>query len=349
MKIGLTYDLRQVYLEQGYNEEQTAEFESQETVRALTSTLNELGFEAVPIGHLRVLAERLLRGERWDLVFNVAEGLHGFGREAQVPCLLDSFEIPYTFSDPLVLSLTLHKAMTKRVLRDLGIPTPDFAVVETEADLGQVTLPFPLFAKPVAEGTSKGITAASRVSTAEELERTCSNLFQKFSQPVLIEEFLPGREFTVGITGTGHHCQILGVMEIFLAPEAEPMAYSYNNKAHYENLVQYRLVTDKTARRAAEMALAAWRGLGCRDGGRIDLRCDSKGRVSLMELNPLPGLHPVRSDLCILARMAGTSYSELISRIVHSALERLRQPKTSVSPRATAAPAATRSQAATIA
>jgi D-alanine-D-alanine ligase len=322
MKIGLTYDLRQVYLEQGFSEEETAEFESQETVRGLVSTIRDLGFEPVPIGHIRDLAERLLRGERWDLVFNVAEGLRGFGREAQVPCLLDSFGIPYTFSDPLVLSLSLHKAMTKRVLRDLGIATPDFALVESKADLDQVSLPFPLFVKPVAEGTSKGITATSRVCSKEELEKSCSALFDKFNQPVLIEGFLPGREFTVGITGTGGQSQILGVMEIMLEPQAEPMAYSYSNKEHYEKLVRYQIVKDKTARRAAEIALAAWRGLGCRDGGRIDLRCDARGRVNVIELNPLPGLHPVRSDLVILARMVDISYAELIGRIIRSAQQR---------------------------
>jgi D-alanine-D-alanine ligase len=322
MKIGLTYDLRQLYLEQGYSEEQTAEFESQETVRALTSTIRELGHDPIPIGRLRDLAEHLLRGERWDLVFNLAEGLEGFGREAQVPCLLDSFGVHYTFSDPLILSLSLHKAMTKRVLRDLGIPTPDFTLVDSETDLRGVTLPFPLFVKPVAEGTSKGITAASHVCSLEQLEQTCSDLLRKFRQPVLVEEFLPGREFTVGITGTGRAAEVLGVMEIFLEAEAEPLAYSYSNKANYETLVQYRLATDKKARQAAEIALAAWRGLGCRDAGRIDLRCDGKGRVNLIELNPLPGLHPVRSDLCILGRMAGVSYAELIDRVIRSAMER---------------------------
>src|SRR5512133_1656058 len=173
MKIGLTYDLRQLYLQQGYSEEATAEFESQETIRALISTIRELGFEPDPIGNLRALAERLLRGDRWDLVFNVAEGLQGFGRESQVPCLLDSFGVPYTFSDPMVLSLTLHKAMTKRVLRDLGLPTPDFTLVETPAAAREVALSYPLFVKPVAEGTSKGITARSRVCAPEELESTC--------------------------------------------------------------------------------------------------------------------------------------------------------------------------------
>lgn len=322
MKIGVTYDLRQFYLDQGYSEEATAEFESHETIRALTSTIRELGFEPDPIGHLRSLAERLLRGERWDLIFNLAEGLHGFGREAQVPCLLDCFNIPYTFSDPLVLSLTLHKAMTKRVLRDLGIPTPDFLVVESEEEARAVTLPFPLFLKPVAEGTSKGITAASRVCCPEALVATYNQVRHQYGQPVLVEEFLPGREFTVGIRGTGRKSQVIGVMEILLQDEAEPLVYSYANKANYEQCVRYELATDKTARRAAEIALTAWHGLGCRDVGRIDLRCDRKGNVSLIELNPLPGLHPVRSDLCILSQLSGITYSELIGGIIESALSR---------------------------
>lgn len=322
MKIGLTYDLRQLYLDQGYSEEQTAEFESKETVQSLIATLGQLGYEPDPIGNVRKLAERLVQGERWDLVFNIAEGLEGFAREAQVPCLLDSYGIPYTFSDPLVLSLALHKAMTKRVLRDLNVPTPKFALIECEQDLRKVDLAYPLFAKPVAEGTSKGITAASRICSPEQLEQTCSRLQKKFAQPVLVEEFLPGREFTAGIVGTGAEAKVLGVMEIFLEAQAEPLVYSYSNKANYENLVRYGLATDTVAQEAAEVALAAWRGLGCRDGGRIDLRCDKHGQVNLIELNPLPGLHPVRSDLCILAQLGGLTYADLIGGIVRSALKR---------------------------
>jgi D-alanine-D-alanine ligase len=276
----------------------------------------------VLIGNIRELTRRLAAGKRWDLVFNIAEGLHGMGREAQVPCLLDAYKIPYTFSEPLVLTVTLHKATTKRILRDLGIPTPDFALVEDEADLQQLGLEFPLFVKPVAEGTSKGITADCRVCTRPELENVCMTLLEKYRQPVLVEEFLPGREFTVGITGTGADARVLGVMEILLGPEAEPLVYSYINKAQYEELVRYRLATDKTAMLAGEIALAAWRGLGCRDAGRIDLRCDRNGAVSLIEINPLPGLNPARSDLCILCRMAGIGYQGLIDRIMRSALDR---------------------------
>src|SRR5688572_3644321 len=129
MLIGLTYDLRQDYLDDGYTPEQTAEFDSRVTIDGIESALRDLGHQTDRIGRVTWLVERLARGDRWDLVFNIAEGLHGIGREAQVPALLDAYSIPYTFSDPLVCTISLHKPTTKRVVRDLGIPTPDFWVV----------------------------------------------------------------------------------------------------------------------------------------------------------------------------------------------------------------------------
>jgi len=161
--VGMTYDLRTDYLQEGYTEEETAEFDQPATIEAIEETLQSLGYRTDRIGHVRALAKRLVAGDRWDLVFNIAEGVRGFGREAQVPCLLDAYGVPYVFSDPLVLSLTLHKAMAKRVVRDLGIPTPDFAVVEDVSDIAGVSLPYPLFVKPVSEGTGKGIDAKSLV------------------------------------------------------------------------------------------------------------------------------------------------------------------------------------------
>ncbi len=163
MRIGLTYDLRDDYLAQGYSEEQTAELDRPETMDALADALQRLGHQPQRIGNLEQLARRLLAGERWDLVFNIAEGLHGPGRESQVPALLDAWRIPYTFSDPVVLGVALHKAFAKHVVRDCGVPTADFAVVETPEHVGTVELPYPLFAKPLAEGTSRGIDPASRV------------------------------------------------------------------------------------------------------------------------------------------------------------------------------------------
>jgi len=322
MKIGLTYDLRDDYLNQGLTEEETAEFDRKDTVEAISRTLQQLGHDTEPIGNIKSLATRLVMGNRWDLVFNIAEGLRGYGREAQVPALLDAFNIPYTFSDPLVLSLTLHKAMTKRVIRDLGIPTPEFFVVESKSDIASVDLPFPLFAKPVAEGTGKGINGASKIADQTQLSVVSERLLAEFSQPVLVETYLPGREFTVGILGTGAKAKAIGVMEVILRDQAEPEVYSYRNKEYCEELVVYQIADDPLATAAKELALKTWRGLGCRDAGRVDLRADGEGIPNFMEVNPLAGLHPQHSDLCIIATQAGMTYSELLKTIVSSALSR---------------------------
>jgi D-alanine-D-alanine ligase len=213
--------------------------------------------------------------------------------------------------------------MAKHVIRDLGVPTPDFAVVDRIEEAAAVDLPYPLFAKPVAEGTSKGIAADSKISSLEELQSVCRRLLTTYRQSVLVEVFLPGREFTVGVVGTGRQARCVGVLEVTLKGAAEPEAYSYSNKVFYEDRVQYRLAVDPTARKAAEVALAAWRGLGCRDGGRVDLRCAADGSVHFIEVNPLAGLNPVWSDLPILCRLAGMEYVELIDAIMRSALDRV--------------------------
>ncbi len=325
MKVGLTYDLRDDYRALGFSEEETAEFDRVSTIEALEGALRRLGHETDRIGHVKALTRRLALGDRWDLVFNIAEGMYGIGREAQVPALLDAHAIPYTFSDPLVLSLTLHKGLTKRVLRDAGLPTPDFHEVHAPRDIDAVDLPFPLFCKPLGEGTGKGIDGASLVRTPAELRATCERLLATFRQPVLVETYLPGRELTTGITGTGAAARVVGTMEVILNDRAEPGAYTYANKDQYEERVTYRLVTpdDPVVREAEAISLAAWRLLGCRDGGRLDLRCDAAGRPQLMELNPLAGLHPEHSDLPILGTLVGLPFDELIGRIVESAAARV--------------------------
>jgi D-alanine-D-alanine ligase len=327
MRIGLTYDLRSEYLALGYTEDETAEFDRDDTVEAIEATLRRLGHETDRIGNLFRLIERLAQGDRWDLVFNIAEGLRGIGREAQVPAVLDAYGIPYTFSDPLVMSLTLHKAITKRVVRDAGIPTPDFAEVAIPDEAEAIRFGPPYFVKPVAEGTGKGISARSIVRRRKDLSETCRQLLEAYRQPVLVERFLPGREFTVGIAGTGRQAQVLGAMEVLLLPAAEQAVYSYHNKENSEELVRYRLMRsdeDPLIVEVEDVALAAWRVLGCRDAGRLDLRCDKKGRPQFMEVNPLAGLHPEHSDLPIICSLAGLSFDELLARIVDSAAERVR-------------------------
>jgi len=323
MRLGITYDLREDYIAEGFSEEETAEFDREDTIVAIELALKDFGHEVDRIGNVRNLTSRLVAGERWDMVFNIAEGLKGFGREAQVPALLDAYNIPYTFSDPLVLSLTLHKAMAKRVVRQLGISTPDFYVIEKESDVAKVDLPFPLFAKPVAEGTGKGINAASKTGSQSQLISVCTRLLTTYKQPVLIETFLPGREFTVGIIGSGTDALAIGVIEVILRENAEPDVYSYLNKERYEDSVDYLLANDAMAEKAKEMALTVWRGLGCRDGGRIDLRADADGVLNFMEVNPLPGVHPQHSDLCIIAHSVGMAYRALIEAIIYSAITRI--------------------------
>ena len=323
MKTGITYDLRDDYLAEGFSAEETLEFDRADTIDAIEQTLQDLGYLTDRIGNIKSLVRRLASGDRWDIVFNIAEGMAGLGREAQVPAILDAYNIPYTFSDPLILTLTLHKGFTKNVVRDLGIPTPDFAVIETEDDIGKVKIPLPLFAKPVAEGTSKGITSASKINSRKQLFQACRTLLSTFRQPVLVEHFLPGREFTIGIVGTGRDAIALGVMEVHLKENAEKDVYSYVNKENCEELVEYRLANDPMAQMAQETALAAWRGLGCRDAGRVDLRTDVLGIPNFMEVNPLAGLHPEHSDLPIICNLAGITYHELIDMIMRSALKRL--------------------------
>ncbi len=326
MLIGLTYDLRADYLAAGFGEEETAEFDRPDTIDAIEAALRELGHRTVRIGHVLALADRLARGERWDLVFNIAEGLAGVARESQVPALLEAYQIPYTFSDPLVLALTLDKALTKRVLRDMGLPTASFTVVHALGELSGFDMPFPVFVKPLAEGTAKGIDGRSRVDAAAQLPAVVGRVLSEFRQPALVEAYLPGREFTVGITGTRAQATAVGTLEIGLQAEAEPHSCTYVNKERCEELCHYALAPREWAERAEELALAAWRGLGCRDGGRVDLRADAAGRLQVLELNPLAGLHPTHSDLPILSTAAGLPYVELIGRMVASAEARIGVP-----------------------
>lgn len=323
MTIGLVYDLRDDYLAQGFSEEQVAEFDSAATIAALEQTLRSLGYTVQRIGSGLALAGQLAAGKRWDLVFNFAEGLQGRSREAQVPALLEMYGVPYTFSDPLVCALTLDKAMAKRVIQSAGLHTPRFCVVRSSEDIQSIDLPLPLFAKPLAEGTGKGVDEHSHVESAEDLRKVCIRLLEKFRQPVLVEEYLPGREFTTAILGTGRDAAVVGTMEIAVRKNAPTVDYSYQMKEYCEQWVDYFPMPQGTLReQTEELALRAYQVLECRDTGRVDIRLDAQGRPAFMEINPLPGMHPTHSDLPMIATQEGMAYEELIRRIVHSALAR---------------------------
>lgn len=325
MRVGITFDLRKQYLERGFTEEETAEFDSEATINFLEETIGALGHEVTRIGNIYELTNRLAAGERWDLVFNVAEGLYGRSREAQVPAILEAYNILYTFSDPLTLALSLDKAAAKSVMRDAGIPTPDFFLIKNLSDLDSLPgkLEYPLFIKPVAEGTGKGVTPESIVKGPGELKAYAAALLKRHKQPVLIETYLPGKEFTVGILGTDGKARAVGVLEVELLETAEPLVYSYVNKELCEEKVLYKLVTDEeTILECSEMALRSYLELGCRDAGRVDLKTGADGKLYFLEINPLAGLHPTHSDLPIVCSKVGISYPSLISGIIDSAMER---------------------------
>jgi D-alanine-D-alanine ligase len=322
MRIAVTYDLRADYLAMGMSEEECAEFDVEVTISSLVKALAALGHEPVRIGNIHALTQRLAAGERWDAAFNICEGISGYAREAQVPALLEAYNIPHVFSDALTQAVSLDKAWTKRIVAAAGVPTASFEVIEHAADAAKITLPFPLFVKPIAEGSGKGVNSRSRVNNAAELKAVASELLARFHQPVLVETYLPGRELTVGIVGTGEDARALGVLDIIPNDTAETPDYGFENKENCDDNVSYQLIDDAEGQRAADVALGAWRALRCRDGGRIDIRYDAAGYPQFIEVNPLAGLNPEHSDLCFIARFRGLDYQELIGLIMSSFLRR---------------------------
>ena len=322
MRIGVTFDLRSDYLAQGYSEEDTAEFDAEVTIDGLCDALTGLGFVPERIGNVKSLVARLAAGDRWDGVFNFCEGLTGIGREAQVPALLEAYEIPFVFSDPLTMAVTLDKGMCKRVVRDCGIPTADFAVIESLADVEKIDLPFPLFLKPIAEGSGKGIGTNNKVADRAQMRASAEDMLTRYRQPVLVETYLAGREFTVAITGTGDTAEVLGVSEIVPLAGYHGDGYGLVNKEDWHGRLDIVGAPPADAKAAGGVALSAWRCLRCRDGGRIDIKYDTESRPHFIEVNPLAGLRPEYSDMCFIAEREGVSYQALIGKIMASFLKR---------------------------
>jgi len=320
MRIGLTYDLRSWYLERGYTMDETAEFDKEETVAALETALSTLGYETERIGNLFELVTRLSAGQRWDMVFNIAEGLYGDGRESAVPALLDQYRIPYVFSGPVVMGVSLNKYLARLVVEAAGVPVCPGIIAASVSDLERASsLAYPLFVKPVAEGTGKGITSKSVVRDPDALVSAVTVLLETYHQPVLIEEYLPGREFTVGVAGTGSEAKVTGGMEVICTDD---LPYSVEVKENYENYVKYEVYDASVREECIAVALGAWRALDAVDAGRVDMKADRNGRICFIEANPLAGLNPVHSDLPMLSRMNGMAFDTLIKLIMDSAKKR---------------------------
>jgi len=309
-----------------------AEWDSMETVHALRN--------ALALNHNVHLIEAdfdafdKLRRLRPDIVFNVAEGFFKMSREAQIPAMLDMLNIPYTGSDPLTLSICLDKVRTKEILHYHGIPTAPFRVFDDVSSVDDSGLSYPLFVKPVSEGSSKGIYESSFVNNLEELKREVERIKNNYYQSALAEEFLNGREFTVAMLGNGDDVEILPIVELKFDgfPEGALPVYAYEAKWIYDTREKPLDVFDCPAKLDAELenrinetCKKTFNVLNCRDWSRIDLRCDRNGIPNVVEINPLPGILPDPADNSCFpkaARTAGLSYDEMINKVLHTAIKR---------------------------
>jgi len=332
-------------------DDEFAEWDSAETIDAVATALSALG------DVIRLEADtdfpKNLRDSRVDIVFNIAEGLHGVNREAHVPAICEFYRIPYSASDPFTLSLCLDKAKTKEVMAYHGVPTAAFAVVSGRRETGDgrrngktagIHLPvhasrlpspisrFPVFVKPVHEGSSKGITEANYCETPEQLRAQVEFLLEHYQQPVLIEEYLPGAEFTCAVLGNGDEARVLPIvgMNFEALPHGALPVYGFEAKWIWDRpekpLEIFECparITEELRRTIEDVVLRAYRVLGCRDWSRIDVRLDASGKPNVVEVNPLPGILPNPADNSCFpkaARAAGMSYNELIQAcLVHAA------------------------------
>jgi D-alanine-D-alanine ligase len=333
LKIGLTYNVRGESSSEtphvpGLAADGEEEFDSQETIDAIADAIRALGHEVDLLGDGEPLLRRLLAGPKPELVVNIAEGTgSGRCREARVPAVLEMLGIPYTGSDPLTLAATLDKDCAKRLVRASGVATPAWALIEdgdlSTAETQLARLSYPLIIKPAYEGSSKGVLASSLVNEAAELTAGVRQLYEAYRQPILVEEFIDGDELTVGVVGSRPQ-HVLGIMRILPRQKQGPFVYSLEVKRDWERLVRYETPAQLTPADAAAVeraTLAAWRALGCRDVSRFDFRLRD-GVPYFLEVNPLPGLSPKSGDLVLLARGYGVEHSELLSRILASAIER---------------------------
>lgn len=324
--VGLTYDLASDYrLEAGDPEDMYGEFDSEETLGRLETTISYLGHSVRRIGNIENLVAFLNQKQPVDVVFNIAEGRYGRSRESQIPALLESYSIPYTFSDPLTLAISLDKALTKQLWWQAGLPVAPFCVIE---DVNDFDLPagmkFPLFVKPLREGSSKGIRLESLVETPEQLRVQVERVLQTYRQPALVEEFLPGREFTVAVIGSGKEAKVLGALEVPYVEVCKVNDFRQKRDQVWKTYTPIVFGAEgehPLSDQIAEISLRAYQTLGCHDAGRLDIRLDSCGYPCLMEINTLPGLS-MRSALPTIASHAGLSFAELVEFILQSSMKR---------------------------
>jgi D-alanine-D-alanine ligase len=321
IRVGFTYNVKRS--DKGDDE---AEWDPPETIIAIANALARQGHIVV---HLEATPDlpRVLAEADVDLIFNIAEGVEGRNREAQVPALCELLGIPYTGSDSATLAIALDKALGKKVLLQHDILTPRFQVMESARERLSPDMRFPLIVKPNAEGSSKGIGSTSVVDSEEELRAAVKVCVERYRQPALVEEYIAGREFTVGLLGDKRP-RVLPPMEIKFKKNTARPVYDYAVKQEWEEHVYYECparLTEAEQKAMEKIARATFWALDCRDVARVDLRMDADGRIYVLEVNPLPGLTPGYSDLVLIAQAVGMEYDQLIAEIMVGGLRRMRE------------------------
>ncbi|MBX9623501.1 MAG: D-alanine--D-alanine ligase [Gemmataceae bacterium] len=336
MRIGLAFTLKpDAPAPAGAPDDLHEEYDSPATVRAIADVLRSLGHDATELGDGRPLLEALLRDPP-ELVFNFAEGSGvSRSREARVPAVCELLGVPYTGSDPVALGAALDKDLARRLAEAAGLTVPkgivlSFPAGEYDGDfaefppaLAEAGLTYPVIAKPVCEGSSKGVRSKSLIHSAGEFGPTVLGLWNDYRQPVLVEEFIAGDEVTVGITGNDPP-QPLGVMRVLPRRPTEHFVYSLEVKRDYANRVDYEVparLGPGVSDAVIADALTVFTALGCRDVARADFRVRG-GVPYFLEINPLPGLNPETGDLCVLATGLGIPHRDLIRMIVDAAVKR---------------------------
>jgi len=329
MKIALTYNLKEK--DETKPRDYFSEFDSEDTINAIISALKNKGHavEAIDVEYPRLLS--YFKNNRVDLVFNIAEGKCGKFRESEVPAVLDYLNIPYTGSSTFSLALALNKALTKKVLRAENIPTPRFQVFVKGNEELSPDLKFPLIVKPNREGSAKGIDTSNVVNSKDALYAKVRELINIYKQETIVEEFIDGKELTVGILENGK-TTILPILEIDFSECKKSGEYFYSwRMKEYQGNIDLGLVPtfhcparlDKdTEELVKEVALKTHKAIGCFDISRTDIRLSEDNIPYVLEINPLPGLNPSESNFPIMAYAAGMKYEDLIEAILMSALER---------------------------
>lgn len=323
--IGITFNLKK----KGGKLGQYEEYDEVETIEALKLEIEKLGFRVELFEQDDTFLKKI-RVKRPDFVFNIAEGIGASrGRESQVPCVLESLGLPYSGSDPISIGITLDKYFTNVFLMASGVPVPEMHLVRDAKDIEAHKYLFcgkkRYIVKPRWEGSSKGIFLRSVVKDFAGFRKLAKEIIREFDQPALIEEFLEGSEVTAAVCGNGP-THVLGMMKITPTdvPEKD-FLYSIETKREWKKKVRYESeekLPEKTRRAVREYAAKAYRALELRDISRIDFRLDGRGVPRIIDINPLPGLSPAYSDLPILYRLKGGTYSDLVKTILRESLER---------------------------